>query len=72
MLPAILVRLKFRLKAWNKDSVGSFKADMDGCLNRIKVLDLAEEAGGLSWNERVARDSLRKEFQLLAIKEDTL
>lgn len=44
---------------------------MDGCLNRIKVLDLTEKACGLSKDERVSRDMLRKKFQLLAIKEGT-
>lgn len=47
------------------------QASMRVCGKRIKELDLVEEVGSLSWEEKVERDSLRKEFLLLAIKEET-
>lgn len=54
--------LKARLKVWNKDSANSLKVEIEGCLDCIRLLDLAKEEGSLSWDERVDRDLLRKKF----------
>lgn len=64
--------LKVRLKGWNKDSADSLKVDMEDCIKHIKLFDLAEEDGSLTREERIGKDVLIKEFQLLAIKEETL
>lgn len=61
--------LNSRLKAWNKDNGEAFKVNKDKWLARIKVLDEAEEGKSLSRDERIDRDSLRRDFQLLVCKE---
>lgn len=44
---------------------------MESCVKRIKKLDLVEEVSSLAKDERIECDSLRREFLLLAIKEET-
>lgn len=65
-----LKTLKFRLKAWSKTSVRYFKEMRRMCIEEISKLNTLEEDRSLSKEERKHRESLRKEFQIVAVKEE--
>lgn len=64
--------LKHRLKSWNRNFEDSLKAMLEGCSKRIKELDLLEEERSLTRMESEERNLVRKEYLLLAIKEEML
>lgn len=66
-----LKALKFKLKAWNKNSGDSLKPKLEDTRRKIKILDLVEEERVLSAQERDDRERVKKEFLLLSIKEET-
>ena len=60
------------MKKWDNDSCISLKAEKERIRKNILDLDCLEEERGLSRADRVSRESLMKDFQLVAIKEETL
>lgn len=65
-----LKTLKFHLIDWNKVTSGYFKEESKRCMEKIKDIDRLEEERSLSKEERLFREGCRKEFQLLALKEE--
>lgn len=51
-------------------SLGYFKEENKNCLETIRGFDLLEEERVLSSDERLEREACRKEYQILALKEE--
>lgn len=63
--------LKVFFKSWNKDSGLSLKADMERITKSIVELDRLEEERNLYREDRVERERLRKELQVVVCKEES-
>lgn len=50
--------------------MGFFKEESKKCREKIRAMDLLEEERVLSDDEKLIRESGRKEFQILALKEE--
>lgn len=50
--------------------VGYFKEKRKRCSKEIHRLDILEESQNLLREERLCREALRKEFQIIVIKEE--
>lgn len=66
-----LKALKWWLKEWNRYTGSSLKANMEVCQKRFIELDLVEEERNLSYEERGEREAQKREFLMLALKEET-
>lgn len=65
-----LKALKICLKSWSKATFGAFDCFKKNCLDQIKVIDSIEKDRSLPEEEKSRRGNLRREFQLMAIKEE--
>lgn len=74
--PSMIFALKLKglkefLKNWNNDFCSSMKGEIERIKKNILDLDHLEDERGPSKEYWMLRESLRKEFQMVAIKKET-